>query len=340
MKNETVTIAKAIGILLMVLGHARCPLPLQQFIYMFHMPLFFFLSGYCFKEKYLLDKRSFILKRVKGLYVPFVKWSLLFLVLHNLFFYLNIYNDVYGFEGKVSHLYTLKEHIIKAVHLLTAMRDNEQLLGGYWFLKQLFCASIICLYTIKYVKNAIIGGSILLTISFFLLLSGVSVPYFGISSLTFFSASFFMMGYILSKHKLPSAFKFTVFYGVVVLIGAICCPSTILSYTPISFFPYWLCAIGGTLMTFNLSSYIAGMSSNWQRFFVFVGNNTLPILTWHFLCFKVVSLLIIVIYGLPIENLAHFPVILEYANKGWWVAYMVVGAGIPLLFCMKMNNNK
>lgn len=50
---ESVTIAKAIGIILMVVGHSGLGGYPIRFIYLFHMPLFFFLSGYCFKESYL-----------------------------------------------------------------------------------------------------------------------------------------------------------------------------------------------------------------------------------------------------------------------------------------------
>lgn len=101
MKDSSVTIAKGIGIILMVLGHSIGEYgdyltPVRSFIYMFHMPLFFALSGYCFKEKYLTDFKTFAWHKVKGLYFPFVKYGLLFLLLHNVFYHLNIYNGQYG----------------------------------------------------------------------------------------------------------------------------------------------------------------------------------------------------------------------------------------------------
>ena len=34
-----------------VAAHAGIPDVISRFIVMFHMPLFFFMSGYCFKEK-------------------------------------------------------------------------------------------------------------------------------------------------------------------------------------------------------------------------------------------------------------------------------------------------
>lgn len=41
-RNQSVSIAKGIAIVLMVAAHANCPSFAQKFIGMFHMPLFFF----------------------------------------------------------------------------------------------------------------------------------------------------------------------------------------------------------------------------------------------------------------------------------------------------------
>lgn len=44
-------IAKGIGILLVVMGHLGIPPMLSNAIYLFHMPLFFILSGLLFAPK-------------------------------------------------------------------------------------------------------------------------------------------------------------------------------------------------------------------------------------------------------------------------------------------------
>lgn len=66
MRDEKLVIVKAIGIVLMVAGHADLLTPIARFIYMFHMPLFFFVSGYCFKESHLNSSANFINRRLKG----------------------------------------------------------------------------------------------------------------------------------------------------------------------------------------------------------------------------------------------------------------------------------
>lgn len=69
---------KAIGIYLMVLGHHTAINPsLLKYIYSFHMPLFFFISGFLFdRDKYPTIK-SFILSRTQTLLVPYLLFSFL-----------------------------------------------------------------------------------------------------------------------------------------------------------------------------------------------------------------------------------------------------------------------
>ena len=158
MRDNSVSIAKAFAIMLMVLAHTWFMDIGNKWINMFHMPLLFFMAGYCFKDKYLTDFKSFAIKRVTGLYKPFVKWGLVFLVLHNVFFYLNIYNSDYGFRGNASQIYSLTDFAKHAIMIVISMSGQEQLLGGYWFLKSLVVGSLIAYCFIRYVKNSIIRG--------------------------------------------------------------------------------------------------------------------------------------------------------------------------------------
>lgn len=93
-RDKRIDVAKAIGITLVVWGHAGGPY--SSMIFRFHMALFFILSGWCFKDVYLdtlSNLRSCIWKKVKGLYLPFIIFNGITLTLRNLFILLNIYTD-------------------------------------------------------------------------------------------------------------------------------------------------------------------------------------------------------------------------------------------------------
>ena len=66
---KNIDIAKAIGIFLIVLGHVLKFGQLRKFIYSFHVPLFFFLSGMCFSVK---DNKIFIKNKIKQMYIPYI----------------------------------------------------------------------------------------------------------------------------------------------------------------------------------------------------------------------------------------------------------------------------
>ena len=142
--DKTVSIAKGIGIILMVVSHSGDPDVLNRFIYAFLMPMFLFLSGYLFDIKYLDNKKLFLKKRLKSLYLPFVKWSLIFLLFHNLLAGCGIYDEYY----------TWRTLVLRAAGAV-AFRDTDELLKTFWFLRDLFWASMISLCFLWTCRHAI-----------------------------------------------------------------------------------------------------------------------------------------------------------------------------------------
>ena len=154
-RNNVISICKGIAIILMVMGHAEPPTLISNFIYIFHMPLFFITAGYFFSRKYLDDPWSFCVKRFKGLYVPFLKWSLVFLVLHNLWFDLGILNEQYGnWTGGVTHPYTWRQFFQRLFMIVTSMSGYDEFMAGaFWFFRGLLVASILFLVIYKIIDS-------------------------------------------------------------------------------------------------------------------------------------------------------------------------------------------
>lgn len=74
---DYIDFAKAFGMLLIVWGHIRLSGWSNAFVYAFHIPLFFFLSGMVFSKKRYPTFKSFLLKRVNSLIKPYIVFSLL-----------------------------------------------------------------------------------------------------------------------------------------------------------------------------------------------------------------------------------------------------------------------
>lgn len=81
-RDKKIDIAKGIGIILMVMGHSSIPLSVSNFIWAFHMPLFFFLSGWT--QNWERDSFiQFVKKKLISLACPFIIYSFIVLLIEN-----------------------------------------------------------------------------------------------------------------------------------------------------------------------------------------------------------------------------------------------------------------
>lgn len=336
---NSITIAKAIGIILMVVGHSGCPQMLSKLIYLFHMPLFFFCSGIFFNE--LNSHKTaiqFLKKRIMGLYLPFTKWSVLFLLLHNLLMSVGIYNTSYGYEGGSSY-YTISEMTHKLIGILFTMHDYEELLGGFWFIRALFVSSMLIVVFSLLLKSVSKCKHELLCV-FFLILTIIIrrlVPdpeFWRDISMGAFGAFFYMTGYLLMRYKGCWQNK----YGFI-----LCCFILILAYsyfkTPVSMgcgfnkvLLYAVAAVAGILLTINVSNVLNNSSSFLKRPLYYIGNHTLEILALHFLLFRVVSYLYVLSSDMDICHIAEHPVITSVSTPScMWLIYSIVGVCAPIV---------
>lgn len=88
-RYEYLDIAKGLGILAVVWAHILVVGWSHRFIYAFHMPLFFFISGYLFNSAKYPSFKAFISKRFKRLFIPYVIYSVVTWAIWAVFRYLS-----------------------------------------------------------------------------------------------------------------------------------------------------------------------------------------------------------------------------------------------------------
>lgn len=332
----------------MVLAHSRFSEYGNLWINMFHMPLFFFVSGFCFKESYLETPIQYAQKKISSIWWPYVKWTLIFLFAHNIFCSIGIYTAIEEFMGaKGVKIYPYENsaypQLIKDTLLLN---HREQLLGGYWFLKTLFYASIISYVVIK---TSSLFGEIkkicmtLIGIVFMLILGALfsylqlRIPLFSIGSREFIASAIVLIGYTYRNIKI-NLNKTTLYYLIpvtliVLTLGMRYWQMTLLNITWWKIIPFVATSLLATITIIECCKIIGtnNQKSKIVKLLIKIGDNTITILTWHFLCFKLVSLVIIWIYHLPMNFLGSFPAIELYAKRGWFIVYFIIGIFIPLL---------
>lgn len=171
------------------------------------------------------------------------------------------------------------------------------------------------------------GGAILIVICTILNKTCWQIPFINISSQAFAAALLIYIGYSLAKYKVKTFNYWQIALSLsITLIGSFVWNMAMgqNSYSNKRFIPYIITAVLASWSFYSLFDKMKSSQGICAKILDFIGKNTLTILTWHFLAFKLVSLLIIGIYGLPIERLAEFPVITEYSKQGWWIAYFFV----------------
>ena len=357
MKRETViSISKGIAIILMVIAHAEAPGWLCKFIFEFHMPLFFITAGYFFSLKYLNDEATFVKKRIKGLYWPFVKWAVFFLIIHNWMFDLGVLNETFGNDaGDVTHPYNWHQIQQNFWNIITAMGGYDQFLcGAFWFFRGLFVASILYLIIYKVLdsslKSARWKAAIPYLVCLLMLLFCAWKTSEGLKVITLVQGGyrdmmgcfFFGCGFIFRKfvndyrkamaNQSVAILCNIVFAVIVFLFSKYLTANMNWRSTFVQFLSLPLPALLGFLMTYNISCWLDKHENLLKRFLVYTGDHTLYVFIFHIVSYKVVSLIKIAYYGLDPKQVGCHMVIHEHSQEDqFWILYTIAGVGLPLL---------
>ena len=346
-RSSIFDILKGIGIILVVLGH--CGFIYTNFIYMFHMPLFFIVTGYFFKELNYdnwLNVKNFIVRKIKFLYVPYVLTNLIFLYCTQLFIKLHFYSAqtpenimMKGYD--IIEPLSFKLYLIKTFEILI-LYLREPLSGPTWFLKVLFFISVFsCIghYICKKIfKNTIkfqIARFLIYLLLFMLgnILHLIKCNFYQIGTILT-SCMFFYDGICYQKYQN----KIKITYISFLISFIILLLSYLYQYpyrTEISVNSYLnpfiilLTSITGFIFLLSISKFLNN-NEIVKNILAFIGANTLWILCLHSFCFRCLTCLHVFLYGEPISFLYKHAVGITTGN-GWWILYTIIGISGPLV---------
>ena len=339
LKNQNyITIAKALGIIFMVIGHSHINEYVRSFVYLFHMPLFFFCSGYFFRT----EEPLFIAlkKRFNRLYIPYFKWAIAIFLTIILLTLLGI--DTHSLNNMTydTHQSFIRYCIKLIIHLLVYMgASNGEVFVSFWFFKALFWASILILL-IKSFEQKICKNSFLVL---FFLLWLISVPlcylsrsvdfkfsFIGRLDLIFIAIFFYISGFYWRKIEQVKIYTsvFTCLGIVSLMVIAYFFPRlSILFYEPNNWFFSGTVALLGIITTFSISYQLQKYNPKWLYY---IGNKTLVIFTWHFVFFKMMTLFFERTHNIPMNIVYVDNLILGYPFY-YYIPYIVIGIVAPLV---------
>ena len=347
-RKTNLSICKAIAIILMCAGHTEGPSVLITFIYLFHMPVFFIAAGYFFDKKYLNDPWTFCKKRFQGLYVPFVKWSLFFLIFHNLFFRIGLLNEQYGnWAGGVTHPYSWFHIWQRLVHIIFSMGGYDEFLAGaFWFFRALLVSSIVflVLYLLLINRHKWLNHK---TVPIVIALLAIGFSWFKVANhlniITIVQGGirecwgvlFFSLGVLYRRYetRIREHWALTLVYAAL-LVGAALLDfqgmGLNVQLKTVATLP--ITGAIGFLMVHSIASCIDRHDGMVKRFLVYCGENTLYIFVFHIISFKLVSALKIWWYHLDWGQIGCHMVVHEHSTTDlFWVLYTIVGTIVPLL---------
>ena len=287
-----VDVAKGIGIIFVIIGHVYRSNPVLVWIYSFHMPLFFILSGWlrgCNRKQ--IEWKPFIRRKTESLIVP-----LLLFLLITFLYWLAVERHFRGFE-----------------------------IGPMWFLPVLFFAEVIAEIIVncadeKFVwRWVLLSGGILYIFSRFIDVSTVTVWI----PRCFGALTYYLFGMTIGKTIAVRDVKKISRPILLVIVGV----STVLSVTlskingRVGLYEqlfgnmalYFICAIIGSILIYGIAILI-GKSKPLE----FLGRYSIIILCTHEQVKRVMIQILSIVFKIPSEELRN------HILYGFCISMMIV----------------
>ena len=236
-----IDVLRATGILAMILGHIGLGYTFNKWIHIFHMPMFFVIAGYFYKEQ---PFGIMIKKRIRTLIVPY----LFFGVFHCLIFFIR------------NHQFY--SHAFYLLFWENTAEAGVPIAGALWFLTAMFVTEIIfwCLLRLKKFRllfimlNFVVSvvGMLCATFLPFRLPWAIDVGLVGVG--------FYMIGRLLKMNGtnvLMTKFSISLAGMIIFSIVGMLCPYVNLRTGRYGIWPlFWINAVGMTISLWNISRYI------------------------------------------------------------------------------------
>ena len=304
-RDYAVDIAKAIGILLMILGHCQgIPWLLRNFIFSFHMPLFFIFSGYFFKLPQ--NMKEMVNKNIRHLVLPYLFTSL----------------------GVILFYFFMRNYSMVGQKIIGTMMSNGgwpsekygsslPYIGPIWFLLALFWCKLFYVYIHKFTDKCLFASFIISTIALLIGKYIVNLP-FGILT-GFCGLVFYSMGVYWRKFNRP----FNILYVILgLVIWAFCIRFSHLELATFDCKHYPISMIGSFVGTYVVYLISKRTITILRPFMCGIGENTLLILCYHTLSFQIIEMI-----------KQYFLVPNGYSLNNWGnaILLLVLGLGLPYL---------
>lgn len=271
-RDKSIDIAKGIGIFLMVMGHTTSNKIALQWIYSFHIPLFFFLSGIFHSQG--KNYKEFFGKKVKTLLVPYFFFSII------LFLFFLIVSKNIGFSAGEN--LSVKENFI-GIFLGNEKKGISDISWGgqLWFLPALFLIENIYYFFYKFkVKTRIMLAICCLILNTILIkFININIPWSWLTvlvAINFYTCGQLLKEQILNKDKLKNIYLI-IFFILNLVTGYSNSKIDMYSNAYGNIFLFLISSCSGIIfLIFFIKNFIKK-----SKIFEYIGKNSLVVLAFH-----------------------------------------------------------
>lgn len=277
---EYIDIAKGLGIILVIIGHSHCPEEIRKFIYFFHMPFFFFISGFLISRARRFHE--FLIDRIRYILVPY--YLLAFISIVFSFFISRHYGNNLDVTNAILNVFKMG---------FGMKADLETIYNGpLWFLPCLFYVQVFG-YLILKIENDLTKMLIVIILS----VSGILLPAASPIGLggALIALSFWFIGYQVKRQNLLQ--KISLSDRLMHIMAALCLLLIVglmksiggnISMLDVTISNYVWFLIGGTAG--SIAILISAMAIGKSRWVEFIGANAIIIFGFHSLVQKSIDI--------------------------------------------------
>ncbi len=324
-------IVKGIGIICVVLGHVAAWS--TRYIYLFHLPLFYFVSGYLFDEnKYGKHPVRNIKAKFKSTYVPYLVLYTILILFHNVLYKL-------GLLESAAYLYSPKDFLINLGKALVG--NASELMGGtLWFLPTIFIGTVILGFIVfvsckieNVTKNSIVKIvfqiiiiAILTVVGYNLLKNQIRLPAkleVVLTVLPFFEVGYLLRNYVGNIEKYLNLIVAIIFSILLYPVSKIYWMDLVFGGVFSSMYVFAFCGIYVCLYFAKVLNKIPYV----EKGVGYIGQKSMIIMICHFPILRIMDKIILSIVGDP-TGLLYDKIPVCFDDK--WYIYFVVSLFMSL----------
>lgn len=334
-------LVKGLGIITIVLGHS-CYFAVA-FVYLFHLALFFFVSGFLYSEKKYGDAPfAFFCARLSGAWPRYMIYTSLFVLVHN--FFLN--NGLYAGQELYNHT-----KMLTAICSNVSFSGAEPVQGALWFIPVWLVASGMFAGAVWFGRRCSerFGRPELKV--WLIALASLSLGLIGVFlnmrksgimhnlQASYLVVPIYFFAYLL-KLYLPEFKKYTTWYGCIISAVVLYLINTklhiFIELASMNIPGLWFYVISLIGIYFILSlAVIMERLHPVSALLAFLGRYSFEIMALHFAVFKLIDLAYARLWLKTVpENLSAFPT--SFTHELWFI-YLLLGTLIPAFIGWMMD---